>query len=149
MVRNNESPHSYGKLFDSISICLSKGLGAPVGSLLLGNADFIQRAIRIRKLMGGGMRQSGYLAAAGIYAIENHIQRLKEDHEHALMIEKALKEKDFTTHNFMQWYVAEQIEEESTARKVLDKINLIERLFIDIWFTTGARFRYSFTKYIK
>jgi threonine aldolase len=96
MVRNNESPQDYSKLFDSISVCLSKGLGAPVGSLLLGNADFIQRAIRIRKLMGGGMRQSGYLAAAGIYAIENHIQRLKVDHENALLIEKALKEKDFT-----------------------------------------------------
>ena len=96
IVRNNESPQDYGKLFDSISICLSKGLGAPVGSLLLGNADFIQRAIRIRKLMGGGMRQSGYLAAAGIYAIENHFQRLKVDHENAQLIEKALKEKDFT-----------------------------------------------------
>ena len=95
MVRNNESAHAYGKLFDSISVCLSKGLGTPVGSLLLGNASFIQKAIRIRKVMGGGMRQAGYLAAAGIYALEHHINRLTEDHEKAFRIEKALQKKDF------------------------------------------------------
>ena len=73
----------YGHLFDSISICLSKGLGAPVGSLLLGDDAFMQKARRIRKVFGGCMRQSGYLAAAGIYALDNNIARLKEDHHHA------------------------------------------------------------------
>lgn len=72
-----------GGLFDSISFCLSKGLGAPVGSLLLGSKEFIKKARRIRKVMGGGIRQGGYLAAAGIYALDNHINRLKDDHRRA------------------------------------------------------------------
>ena len=95
MVNQNQSPKVYGELFDSISICLSKGLGTPVGSVLIGKSSFIKKARRIRKVMGGGMRQAGYLAAAGIYALEHHIGRLSEDHEHAKMIEKALKAKDF------------------------------------------------------
>ncbi|MCC6693611.1 MAG: threonine aldolase, partial [Chitinophagaceae bacterium] len=73
LLAKQESPGQYGGIFDSISICLSKGLGAPVGSVLLGNAAFIKQARRVRKLMGGGMRQAGYLAAAGIYALENNI----------------------------------------------------------------------------
>lgn len=80
----------YGRIFDSISICLSKGLGAPVGSLLLGTRDFIYRARRFRKVFGGGMRQAGYLAAAGIYALENNVTRLKEDHRRARLLEKML-----------------------------------------------------------
>jgi threonine aldolase len=86
LVETNETPLQYGELFDSISICLSKGLGAPVGSLLLGSTTFIKQASRIRKVMGGGMRQSGILAAAGIYALDNHVQRLKEDHQRARTI---------------------------------------------------------------
>lgn len=82
----------YASQFDSISICLSKGLGAPVGSLLLGKADFIKKARRVRKVMGGGMRQAGFLAAAGIYALENNVSRLKIDHDHAKMLEKTLLE---------------------------------------------------------
>ncbi len=88
----------YGKVFDSISICLSKGLGAPVGSLLLGKKDFIRKARRIRKVFGGGMRQAGMLAAAGLYALENHVDRLAEDHHHARMIAEALAKKDFIDH---------------------------------------------------
>ena len=95
IVRKNETPLHYGRLFDSISICLSKGLGCPVGSLLLGNGDFIRKARRIRKVFGGGMRQGGYLAAAGIYALENNIERLKEDHEHAQQIANAIAVKGF------------------------------------------------------
>ena len=82
-------------MFDSISICLSKGLGTPVGSVLLGNKAFIAKARRVRKLFGGGMRQAGFLAAAGIYALENNINRLAEDHLHAKLIEAALLKKDF------------------------------------------------------
>jgi threonine aldolase len=87
--------HDLHGMFDSISICLSKGLGAPVGSLLLGSADFIKRARRMRKLMGGGMRQAGFLAAAGIYALDNHVERLAEDHRRAKAIEQALRELPF------------------------------------------------------
>lgn len=95
LVARGESPRQYGEIFDSISVCLSKGLGAPVGSLLLGNRDFIKKARRVRKVMGGGMRQAGYLAAAGIYALENNIERLAEDHLHAKSIASALLKKDF------------------------------------------------------
>ncbi len=91
LVVTKESPKLYGELFDSISICLSKGLGAPVGSLLLGNKNFIAKARRIRKVFGGGMRQAGILAAAGIYALENNITRLAEDHKNAQNIEAVLR----------------------------------------------------------
>ncbi len=80
-----------GKLFDSISICLSKGLGAPVGSVLIGKRDFITKARRVRKVFGGGMRQAGYLAAAGIYALDNHVERLKEDHLKAQQLSNVLE----------------------------------------------------------
>lgn len=83
IAETGEHPGDYGSLFDSISICLSKGLGAPVGSLLLGKKDFIKKALRVRKAIGGGMRQAGYLAAAGIYALDNNVKRLKEDHQRA------------------------------------------------------------------
>ena len=86
MVAKNETPKQYGETFDSISICLSKGLGCPVGSVLLGKKDFIKKARRIRKVFGGGMRQAGFLAAAGIYALKNNIERLKQDHDHAKQI---------------------------------------------------------------
>lgn len=84
------SPQDCGPLFDSISVCLSKGLGAPVGSLLLGDADFIRNARRIRKVFGGGMRQAGYLAAAGTYALDHHINRLTDDHVRAQALGEAL-----------------------------------------------------------
>lgn len=80
--------------FDSISVCLSKGLGAPVGSVLCGSRELIQKARRWRKVLGGGMRQAGYLAAAGIYALENHIERLQDDHDNALYLLGALAELD-------------------------------------------------------
>jgi threonine aldolase len=89
IVREGESTEDYA-LFDSISICLSKGLGAPVGSVLLGSKEFIAQGKRIRKRFGGGMRQAGYLAAAGIYALDHHIDRLAEDHEKAAMIDQWL-----------------------------------------------------------
>ncbi|MEO6252679.1 MAG: low-specificity L-threonine aldolase [Ferruginibacter sp.] len=95
LVTQNETPRQYGEVFDSISICLSKGMGTPVGSLLLGNIDFIKQARRVRKVFGGGMRQAGYIAAAGIYALENNIDRLAEDHANAKEIAAALGKKDF------------------------------------------------------
>ena len=95
IVAKGENPTQYGKVFDSISICLSKGLGTPVGSVLLGRTEFIKRARRVRKVFGGGWRQAGYVAAAGIYALENNIGRLEEDHRHAKMLADALTKKDF------------------------------------------------------
>jgi len=89
IVKNNENPKEYGSVFDSISICLSKGLGAPVGSLLLGSEDFILKARRVRKAFGGGMRQAGMLAAAATYALDNHVERLLEDHENAKTISES------------------------------------------------------------
>ena len=90
-----EDPKIYGDLFDSISVCLSKGLGCPVGSVLLGSKDFIAKALRVRKVFGGGMRQAGFLAAAGIYALDHQRERLKEDHKKAKEIEAILSEKAF------------------------------------------------------
>ncbi|HEV8082412.1 MAG TPA: GntG family PLP-dependent aldolase [Chitinophagaceae bacterium] len=96
IVEKREKPVDYGEIFDSISICLSKGLGAPVGSVLLGTKDFIYKALRVRKVFGGGMRQGGYLAAAGIFALENNIERLKADHLHAKELAKTLLLREFT-----------------------------------------------------
>ena len=95
VVAQNETLKEYGETFDSISICLSKGLGTPIGSLILGNKDFIKKARRIRKVFGGGMRQAGYLAAAGLYALQNNIERIKEDHHHSKMLAAALAKKSF------------------------------------------------------
>jgi threonine aldolase len=91
LVARNESPREYGRLFHTISICLSKGLGAPAGSLLIGSRDLIRKAHRHRKLMGGGMRQAGYLAAAGLFALEHNVQRLREDHAKAKLLETELR----------------------------------------------------------
>lgn len=96
LVARKESARDYGDVFDSISICLSKSLGCPVGSLLLGSDAFIRKARRIRKVFGGGMRQAGYLAAAGIYALDNHVDRLAEDHAHARQLAAAIAGKAFT-----------------------------------------------------
>lgn len=91
LTETKETTTDLGNLFDSISICLSKGLGTPAGSVLLGKKDFIKKARRVRKVFGGGMRQAGYIAAAGMYALNNNITRLKEDHARAKKIETILK----------------------------------------------------------
>lgn len=98
LVAGGEDPKIYGQLFDSISVCLNKGMGCPMGSVLLGSASFIRSAKRIRKKLGGGLRQAGFMAATGIYALEHHIARLAEDHFHAKQIAKALLEKSFIGH---------------------------------------------------
>ena len=96
IVEHKEDPKDYGLLFDSISVCLSKGLGAPVGSVLLGKREFMGKARRVRKVFGGGMRQAGYLAAAGIFALQNNIERLHIDHLYAKQMAEALLKKSFT-----------------------------------------------------
>lgn len=90
LVETREAPENWGATFDTISLCLSKGLGAPVGSLLLGPEELINEARRYRKVLGGGMRQAGYLAAAGLYALEHHVNRLKEDNARARRLARTL-----------------------------------------------------------
>lgn len=91
LIETKDTPAEIGRLFDSVSVCLSKGLGAPVGSVLIGKRDFIKKARRTRKVFGGGMRQAGFLAAAGIYALDNNINRLAEDHKRAIALGNILK----------------------------------------------------------
>lgn len=97
LVASKQSALEYGKLFHTISVCLNKGLGCPMGSILLGHTRFIQKARRVRKVFGGGMRQAGYMAAAGIYALRHHIERLEQDHLHAQKIAAAIAQKEFTS----------------------------------------------------
>jgi threonine aldolase len=131
LVANNESPKQYGELFDTISICLSKGLGCPVGSLLLGSKEHIKKALRIRKLLGGGMRQVGYLAAAAIYALDNHVERLAEDHTKAKKIAEVLesssliKKVEPVETNIVIFYTADHIDENDFVQKLAAKDILI------------------------
>ena len=92
LAAKNETAAQYGELFDTISVCLSKGLGCPIGSVLIGDEDIMKNAIRIRKIFGGNMRQVGYLAAAGLYALDHHLERLSEDHKKAKEIGEVLHE---------------------------------------------------------
>jgi threonine aldolase len=127
LVAKNETPEQYGQLFDTISICLSKGLGAPVGSLLLGSKAHIAKALRIRKLFGGAMRQVGFLAAAGIYALDNHVERLTEDHQRAKEIGEVLKAVSYVTKiepietNIIIFYVDEKIGADTFIQKMKEK----------------------------
>lgn len=122
LVAKNETPKQYGEIFDTISVCLSKGLGAPVGSVLLGSKLHIEKALRIRKLFGGAMRQAGYLAAAGIYALDHHIDRLAIDHTRAQVIGLALQKCKLVKN-------VEPIETNIVIFNVIDSIN--EQDFID------------------
>ena len=127
LVAKNETPQQYGHLFDTISICLSKGLGAPIGSVLLGSKVHIEEALRVRKLFGGAMRQVGYLAAAGIYALDNHIERLAEDHQRAIEIGKVLATLSYVKKiepietNIVIFYVDEKIGADTFIQKMKDK----------------------------
>jgi len=98
LVETGETTKDIGYLFDSISICLSKGLGAPVGSVLVGDKTDIKRARRIRKVLGGGMRQAGYLAAACLYALDHHIEDLKIDNDRARHIGAILSDRSYVSH---------------------------------------------------
>ncbi len=97
LVETDESPLHYGMLFDSISICLSKGLGAPVGSVLCSSAEKIKHARKVRKVLGGGMRQAGFLAAAGSYALDHHIERLREDNSRAKSVAEFLQKQEYVS----------------------------------------------------
>ena len=127
LVAKNETPKQYGELFDTISICLSKGLGAPVGSILLGTKEHIAKALRIRKLFGGAMRQVGFIAAAGIYALENNIERLADDHKKAKDIEQVLNTLSFIKKvepvetNIIIFYVKDHLNADDFISKMEEK----------------------------
>lgn len=118
MVAKQQDPKAYGQLFDTISICLSKGLGAPVGSVLIGDEQIMTNVIRVRKVLGGGMRQVGFLAAAGLYALDHHMDRLAEDHSRAKDLEKLLINLEYVKAvepvdtNIIIFYLQEHISEE-------------------------------------
>ena len=95
MIARHQDAKDYGRVFDSISVCLSKSLGCPVGSLLLGERDFIREARRVRKRLGGGWRQAGVLAAAGLYALDHHVDRLVEDHAKAALLHTVIAPRDW------------------------------------------------------
>jgi threonine aldolase len=127
LIAKKESPQQYGQLFDTISICLSKGLGAPVGSVLLGSKAHIAKALRIRKLFGGGMRQAGFLAAAAIYALDHQVERLAEDHQKSKEIGVVLESLSYVTKvetietNIIIFYVNEKIGAANFINKMKDK----------------------------
>ena len=131
LVDKNENPKQYGELFDTISICLSKGLGCPVGSLIVGSQKHIQKALRIRKMFGGGMRQVGYLAAAGIYALDNHIERLEEDHDKAKIIADLMqglpyiKKVESVETNIVIFYTMDHIDDTDFVNKLKERNILI------------------------
>ncbi|QXP74082.1 aminotransferase class I/II-fold pyridoxal phosphate-dependent enzyme [Tenacibaculum sp. AHE15PA] len=127
LVAKNETPAQYGELFDTISICLSKGLGAPVGSILIGSKKDMEKALRVRKLFGGGMRQAGFLAAAAIYALDNNVNRLAEDHQKAQQIGTVLEGCSYVTKvepietNIIIFYVDDKIDPMDFINKMASK----------------------------
>ncbi|CAM3466416.1 L-allo-threonine aldolase [Aequorivita lipolytica] len=127
LVAKKEDPKDYGKVFDTISVCLSKGLGTPMGSVLLGKSEIMKKAMRTRKVLGGGMRQIGFMAAAGIYALDNHLDRLADDHKKASEISELLSKQSYikkvepTETNIVIFYLSEHISEEKFMDDLLQK----------------------------
>ena len=127
LVAKKQHPKQYGEIFDTISVCFSKGLGAPIGSVLVSDAATIKRAIRIRKIFGGNMRQSGYLAAAGIYALQNNINRLEEDHRRAKELGAVLEKLSWVEKvepvetNILIFMVKKPLDEKMVIQKFKDK----------------------------
>lgn len=134
LITKKEAPKAYGKVFDTISVCLSKGLGAPVGSVLLGDDAIMKNALRVRKILGGGMRQIGFLAAAGIYALDHHIERLAEDHQRAKELEQLLQKKSVISKvepvetNIVIFYLAENMPEATFLARLKEKGILISSM---------------------
>ncbi|MNQ84228.1 L-allo-threonine aldolase [compost metagenome] len=134
LVAKRQNPKEFGAIFDTISVCLSKGLGAPIGSILLGSKADIRRALRIRKILGGGMRQVGYLAAAGLYALAHNIERLAEDHRRAKEIAAVLSTKSWIAAiepvetNILIFSLAEGYSDQLLIEKLKQKNILISAL---------------------
>jgi threonine aldolase len=116
LVEMNYTPKDLGKIFDTISICLSKGLGAPMGTVLIGNKQVMKNAIRVRKVLGGGMRQVGYMAGCGLYALKNNVERLKIDNDRAKDLGRHLNSLNYVTKvepvetNIIIFYLNDRVE---------------------------------------
>lgn len=127
LVAKNENPKQYGEVFDTISVCLSKGLGTPMGSVLIGDKEVMKNAMRVRKVLGGGMRQVGFMAAAGLYALDNHIDRLAVDHKRAKELATVLKELTFVKKvepvetNIVIFYLNDNVNEITFLKHLEDK----------------------------
>ncbi|WGF92283.1 threonine aldolase family protein [Aequorivita marisscotiae] len=127
LVAKKEDLKAYGNIFDTISVCLSKGLGTPMGSVLLGKNDIMKKAMRVRKVLGGGMRQIGFMAAAGVYALDYHLERLAEDHKKATEIADILSQQSYinrvepTETNIVIFYLSESVSEEKFMTDLLQK----------------------------
>jgi threonine aldolase len=134
LVAKRQHPKQFGELFDTISVCLSKGLGAPVGSLLVSDARTIKKALRIRKILGGGMRQVGYMAAAGLYALQNNVGRLEEDHRRAKQLAQVLQQLPWVASvepvetNILIFAIKPQYSEEALTEKLRQKNIFISSL---------------------
>lgn len=126
LIAKGENPKQYGEVFDTISVCLSKGLGTPMGSILIGDEKLMKNAMRVRKVLGGGMRQIGFMAAAGLYALENNVERLAEDHQRAQELAKTLSEQAYVKEvepvetNIIIFYLTEGINEVDFLKRLED-----------------------------
>ena len=98
LVKTNQNPKEYGEVFDTVSVCFSKGMGTPLGTVLTGKADIMKKAMRVRKVLGGGMRQIGYMAAAALYALDNNMERLNDDHKKATELGEFLDAQSWVKH---------------------------------------------------
>lgn len=129
LVAKKEDPKEYGKVFDTISVCLSKGLGTPLGTVLIGSKELMKNAMRVRKVLGGGMRQVGFMAAAGIYALDSHVERLAEDQRRAEEIGNTLRQQDYVREvepvetNIVIFYLKDS-SDEADYMKQLQKENI-------------------------
>lgn len=127
LVAKKEDPKVYGRIFDTISVCLSKGLGTPMGSVLIGNKKVMKNAMRVRKVLGGGMRQIGFMAAAGIYALDHHVERLSEDHKRASEIGEVLRGQSYVKEvepvetNIVIFYLEDASDEPKFMKKLQEE----------------------------
>lgn len=129
LVAKNEDPKEYGEIFDTISVCLSKGLGTPMGSVLIGKKSLMKNSMRVRKVLGGGMRQVGFMAAAGVFALDNHVDRLADDHRRASEIGEVLRAQPYVNEvepietNIVIFYL-QNTSDEAEFMKALEKENI-------------------------
>ena len=134
IIAKKQDPKDFGKLVDTISICFSKGLGAPLGTVLVGKSGIMENAIRVRKVLGGGMRQVGFMAAAGIYALDHHVERLAEDHKKAMEIASLLAELKYiskvepTETNIVIFYLEESLSEDTFMSDLKEQGILISNM---------------------
>ena len=138
LIEKRQNPLEYGKIFDTVSVCLSKGLGCPIGSVLIGKDEIMKKSLRIRKVLGGAMRQVGYLASAAIYALDNNLDRLKEDHKRAKELGDELTDKSFIkrVEKVETNIVVFEIDNKIDKQTIINSFNEYGVLFD--WYSMGA-----------